>query len=68
MSKFQIDWLATEHKAQQLADIIKAHWNDQGLSPTVWVETVPTKRKRKIGEPDQFQVRSNMINGMPRAA
>ena len=63
----QYDYKFTREKAEELAHKIRTYWAARVTSiPRIWVENIthPDTGKPMGG----FQIRSDMINGVPQAA
>jgi len=56
--------------ATRLANKIRRFWRAKGHSVLVWVEEVPagTSHRDFAHRDGVYQVRSNLVNGLPRAA
>ena len=56
--------------ATRLANKIRRHWRAKGHDVLVWVEEVPagTSHREFAYRDGVYQVRSNLVNGLPRAA
>jgi hypothetical protein len=53
------DYFTDEDKANLLAKRIRQYWRSRGAVANVWVHS------RKSGEGIVFDVRSDMVNGLP---
>lgn len=55
--------------AQRLANRIRRWWKAQGHEVLVWVEELPTPTRDDFTKrAASYQVRSNLVNGLPRSA